>query len=103
MPDTLEQKMKRVSTMNRTVKQIDGETVFCFHIMCRQCGKMQEIMVDKETDARIMDWYKGTTYIQDACPSLSAAERELFISQTCGDCWDRMFGGDEEDEYEEEF
>lgn len=29
--------------------------------------------------------------IEDAFPHLTASERELLISQTCDDCWNRMF------------
>ena len=42
----------------------------------------------------VVDW-KGGKYIQDAMPYLSADERELLISGTCGTCFDKMFGGSE--------
>ena len=42
-------------------------------------------------------WQSGGL-IQDALPELSADDRELLISETCGVCWDQLFGVDEEDE-----
>lgn len=48
-----------------------------------------------------IDWKDGKGYIQDLLPYLSAAQRELLISNTCDDCWGGLFGwDDEEDEYE---
>ena len=54
---------------------------------CRQCKVSVELLVNI-TD--MTDWKLGK-YIQDAMPYLSADERELCISQTCGVCWDEMF------------
>ena len=42
----------------------------------------------------VTDWREGK-HIQHAMPYLSADQRELLISGTCGDCCDEMFGGDE--------
>ena len=39
---------------------------------------------------------------QDAFPYLTPNERELIISGTCAECWDKMFGDEEEEDYEEE-
>ena len=39
-------------------------------------------------------WENGEL-IQNAMPYLSADEREVLISGTCGPCFDRMFGGEE--------
>ena len=59
---------------------------------CNKCGASTTMMV------RIKDlvmWELGK-YIQDAMPYLSADERELLISGTCGDCFEKMFGNCEE-------
>jgi hypothetical protein len=58
-------------------------------IYCRTCKKPQQVEVHTEA---YNQWKEGKTLIQDALPELSAAERELFISQTCAVCWDQMFG-----------
>lgn len=54
---------------------------------CRICKINFELMVN-ENDFR--DWQAGTL-IQRAMPYLSPAERELLITSTCGDCFDKMF------------
>ncbi len=62
-----------------------------FAVTCRHCQKSYNLLVNI-TD--VADWKMGK-YIQDAMPYLSADERELCISQTCGVCWDEMFGDPE--------
>ena len=59
-------------------------------IFCRDCGKEFRIHVFSDDLAK---WRNGMS-IQNAMPYLDAATRELFISQTCGDCWDKMFAFD---------
>ena len=58
-----------------------------FAVTCRHCQKSYNLLVNI-TD--MADWKLGK-YIQDAMPYLSAAERELLISGTCGPCFDEMF------------
>ena len=54
---------------------------------CRSCGKTKSLLVNPSD---VSDWKQGK-YIQDAMPYLSAADRELLISGTCGDCFDKMY------------
>ena len=61
---------------------------------CPFCGKAHEIEVN-EMD--YLDWQDGKL-AQDAFPYLSASDREMLISGICPDCWDGMFGTDEEEE-----
>ena len=63
----------------------------CVSRTCRSCSESISLMVNGQD---VVDW-KGGKYIQDAMPYLSAAERELLISGTCGTCFDKMFGGSE--------
>jgi len=42
------------------------------------------------------DWQNGK-HAQDAFPYLSANEREMLISGICPDCWDKMFGGNDDE------
>lgn len=36
-------------------------------------------------------WISEKGFIQDLLPDNTAAERELLISNTCGECFDKMF------------
>lgn len=59
---------------------------------CNKCGAATTMMVRIED---LVMWELGK-YIQEAMPYLSADERELLISGTCGVCWEKMFGNCEE-------
>lgn len=67
---------------------------------CPICGHSNTIMVYSDDYDR---WQNGGL-AQDCFPYLSAEDREMLISGICPECWDRMFGGDEdEDEDEPDF
>jgi len=55
---------------------------------CRLCGKLVEMLVNSKD---LSDWKSEKKYIQDAMPYLSDSEREILISKTCGECFDKMF------------
>lgn len=57
-------------------------------VECRWCGSSFDIRV---SDEQVKRWRDGEL-IQWAMPELTADERELLISGTCGKCWERMFG-----------
>lgn len=61
---------------------------------CYQCSTPQEVIVD---DAALRKFRAGG-FAQDCFPGLTADQREFLISGICGECWDKMFGGPEEDE-----
>ena len=61
-------------------------------VPCRYCDTVHDLTVNVEG---FVNWQAGQ-YIQDALPELSAGERELLISGTCDECWQRLFP--EEDE-----
>lgn len=60
---------------------------------CPCCGKVQRIVVDF---ASYYLWKTGL-HIQKAFPELDANQREILISGICPECWDNMWGGDEND------
>lgn len=66
----------------------------CVVTCCPFCGKGHEIEVN-EID--YLDWQDGE-HAQNAFPYLSANEREMLISGICPDCWDKMFGQEEDEE-----
>ena len=60
-------------------------------IECVHCRRWFNILVNRHD---LGDWLSGTLPIQDALGYLSSNERELLISQTCGDCFDKLFTPD---------
>lgn len=61
---------------------------------CPFCHKAHEVAVN-EMD--YLDWQDGKL-AQDAFPYLSASDREMLITGIDEDCWNGMFGTDEEEE-----
>lgn len=57
-------------------------------LQCRMCGSSYAIIYNRED---MLDWLSGEKFVQDAMPYLSNAERELLISETCGDCFNKLF------------
>jgi hypothetical protein len=45
----------------------------------------------------MVDWLSGSLPIQDAMPYLTDGERELFLSYTCNDCFNNLFGLDNDE------
>ena len=64
---------------------------------CPFCGCIKEVAVNEDD---FWDWQDGAL-VQDAFPYLSADERETLISRICPDCWERIFGNDEDEEEED--
>lgn len=56
-------------------------------VVCEECGEVFDIAVDFED---LLRWKAGEL-VQNAFPYLTPSERELLISQTCGDCWNQMY------------
>lgn len=65
-----------------------GDRDLMVNINCRVCGITYNLMISTED----LKNYENGALVQDAFPYLSADERELIISQTCGSCFDKMFG-----------
>lgn len=57
-------------------------------VPCKVCGIKFDLTVNPKN---LEDWKNGNGFIQDIMPELSADERELLISGTCGRCFDEMF------------
>lgn len=68
-------------------------------VTCRMCGTQHELKV---TEASYLEYTSpNRRYVQDIFSYLTADERELLISNTCNECWKRMFGDEDDEEYEE--
>ena len=58
-------------------------------LYCDSCDHKETVLVrEHDYDA----WAGNGVYIQDALYYLSADQRELMISNTCGDCWKKLYG-----------
>lgn len=60
---------------------------------CMFCGKTGEVEV---TDAELFAYKTQPGFIQNVLPRLSDGEREMLISGTHSECFDSMFGEDED-------
>ena len=58
-----------------------------FGVDCRKCGTSHSVMAN---EADVAHWQEGNL-IQNVMPYLTVNDRELLISGTCGDCFDKMF------------
>ena len=63
-----------------------------FIVKCRSCGR--DFMFNI-TDEQYKQYVNGENLIQRIFPELSASQRELLISRTCEDCWDKLFYDDD--------
>lgn len=67
----------------------NGEPVVIVDATCDSCKAPFRFSIPEK---QWLAWTSGQT-IQRAIPSLSADERELLISGTCGNCFDALFEG----------
>ena len=58
---------------------------------CPECGKVHSTEVDVEAWNRGKLLYVGGALMQDAFPSFSPSQREMFITGICDSCWDKIF------------
>lgn len=61
-------------------------------IRCRHCRESYIVPISEQ---EYLNWIKKGTFVQDEFPELDSNERELLISQTCGNCWNKIFNTDE--------
>ena len=57
-------------------------------VCCRHCNIYYRIVYNRED---MMKWLSGSSHIQDALPYLTNGERELLLSNTCNNCFNKMF------------
>lgn len=74
--------------------------------VCPMCGKTHLLTMTNEQFERLE---AGEEHIQDIFPDWSLDDRERLISGACPECWDKVFGGDDDgddclfDEDEDEY
>ena len=61
-------------------------------IRCRHCRESYIVPISEQ---EYLNWIKKGTFVQDEFSKLDSNERELLISQTCGNCWNKIFNTDE--------
>ena len=59
-------------------------------VQCEHCKKNYGI----EADSSDMERWENGEFAQDVLGYLDKTQRELLISQTCGDCWNDIFNFD---------
>ncbi len=64
------------------------------HIECRLCQTNYDTGV---SFGKYMQWAESRDLIQNVMPEVPAAIRELFITQTCDNCWKKLFPPEEKD------
>ena len=62
---------------------------------CPYCHKKHIVNVEEHD---YYDWTYKRKLMQECFPYLSSVERELLISGTCKECWNKMFKSFEEDD-----
>lgn len=75
----------------------ENETV-TFKGPCSVTGKSMSVTVNKNDLSK----YRDGAYIQDAFPNLSPGDREFLMTGTSDEGWDILYGGDDEDEDDED-
>lgn len=65
-------------------------------VQCEHCGREFHLEVVEKDLKEFVQPPSERRLIQDIFPYLTHQERELLISHTCNECWNKMFGGVEE-------
>lgn len=76
------------------ITKTDDLQHYIIEIVCPICKKPHEIKI---TTMELFKLRTSNEHIQDILPNLTDAEREMFISGVCPDCWKMLFGDPEED------
>lgn len=71
-----------------------------FQVSCAQCKRTFTLRVRFEDYMLFDSPYRP--HIQDIFPYLTPVERELLISHTCEECWNKMFSFNDEEVSEDE-
>ena len=61
---------------------------FIVDVQCFECRGIYSIILNKKD---LIDWTIGSGPIDKVLHYLSANERELLLSNTCGSCFDKLF------------
>ena len=76
-----------------------NERNYEIRVTCVHC-KREFVLMVRVQDYLLFDM-PNRPHIQDIFPYLTPAERELLISHTCQECWNKMFSFLDEEEVDE--
>lgn len=80
-------------TLNNIVKTADLSAYSVTSKACPDCGETVTIQIAPEK----LFLYNQGGYVQDVLSNFDVDVRERFITGTCGDCWNAMFGSGDMD------
>ena len=81
-------------TLNNIVKSPALDGYYAESLACPTCNYTATVFV---TPPQMFAYNQGA-YIQDVLPTYENDVRERFISGYCGECWNDLFAGFDEDE-----
>lgn len=74
-------------TLERAYDEDYAAGTYTFHLLCHVCKQIKSVTVPGSGLYR----YNQGAHIQAAFPELAAADRELLLNNTCGECFDKLF------------
>ena len=83
-------------TLNNITKTADHSA---YSVSSRPCPTCEDVITIQIAPEKLFLYNQGG-YVQDVLSNFDVDTRERFITGTCGDCWNAMFGTYEEDEDE---
>lgn len=57
-------------------------------VCCPCCGKYSSVFVERDD---YYSWLRREKHIQDIFSYLSAPQREIILTGTCPECWNKLF------------
>jgi len=87
-PACWEADLKREKEAERERYGPNGKTLVTRTLGCQLCQESFDIAYDESDHAK---WNSGKESARGAFPYLEAWEREMLISQTCNDCWNKLY------------
>jgi hypothetical protein len=81
-------------TLNNITKTADHSA---YSVSSKACPTCEDVITIQIAPEKLYAYNQGA-YAQDVLSDFDADVRERFMTGTCGDCWNAMFGYEDEDE-----
>ena len=72
-------------------------TMITFDVDCRLCGQTTQVPATVEQLTELYMPRSQRRLMQEIFPDLSIGDRELLISGTCDNCWQNLYGSEDEE------